>query len=190
MFIGQNSENYATEEVFYADLIVGEVSEGRDLSQTWRSVSLSDDSSESGSGSDTPSHQHSEFIIGEADVNDNFLVDWESQSEDEGTPVSSPSAEGDFSSPNMAELIVGEAGDSDLDSPPQSSTSQSDRDIGDSSSCNKSTTDDENSDDANTRARDSLTCKSRSVQRGIGLTEIYSDACPGRRRCNNRVPVI
>ena len=143
------------------DLIVGEVTGDKDLSQPRRSVSIGDESSQSGSGGHTPSHQHSTFIIGEVDINDNFLVDWESQSEDEGTPVSSRGADSDASSPDIAMLIVGEADDGDLvESPPHSFTSQSDRGMRESSSSNTSTTDNENSDDPNARAKDSLTCKS------------------------------
>ena len=152
------------------DLIVGEVTGDKDLSQPRRSVSIGDESSQSGSDGHTPSHQHSTFIIGEADINDNFLVDWELQSEDEGTPVWSRGADSDVSSPDIAMLIVGEADDGDLvETPPHSFTSQSDRGMRESSSSNTSTTDNENSDDSNTRARDALTYKSPLVPCGIGL---------------------
>ena len=100
----------------------------------------------------------------EVDDSDGLLAGWDLQSEDEGTPVSSPGADSDVSSPYNAMLLVGEADDSDLDSPPRSSTSQSDRGTGESesSSGNTSTTDDENSDDSNARAKHSLTCESSS----------------------------
>ena len=88
-----------------------------------------------------------------------MLADWESQSEDEETWVSSPGADRNVSSLHNEMLIVGEEDDSDLDSPPQSLTSQSDNGMGEVSS---GSADDENSDDPNARAKDSVTCKSTS----------------------------
>lgn len=159
--VAQDSDNCVSVEIFAPDLIVGEVTEDNDLLQRWPSVPVSDESSQSGwgsmPGSPSPSPQHMELIVGEIDGSEGELVGWHSQSEDEGSPLSSPGSDSSVSSPDYTLLIVGELEDGDSDSPPQSST---DGAMDESSSANMLTAGGDDSDDPSAVAKDSLTCKS------------------------------